>query len=175
MSPLAQVTDVDQDGGSGEDDTLDQCGVPERESDVTVQPRPTAARQMRDPWACKLRRAIPGGALRELRCVSTYRESQSRRRRQASSSLLRPLACVGEQLRWWRANRRGGGETGWKFVQALPFRASVDVTPDDRTASAARSARSSHALVGLTGGAVGLGPLDTALTPAPGNIRAASQ
>lgn len=103
MSPLAQVTDDDQDGGSGEDETLDQCGVPERESEVTVQPRPTAARQMRDPGGCKSTRTINweghSGAPVRGAVACTYRESHSRRRRRASSLLLRPLACVGEQLR----------------------------------------------------------------------------
>lgn len=49
MSPLAQVTFVDHGGASGEELTEDQCGVPERETDTTDQPRWAAARQMRLP------------------------------------------------------------------------------------------------------------------------------
>lgn len=53
MSPLAQVTFSDHGGGSGEDETEDQCGVPEREMETTDQPRWAAARQMRLPGGCQ--------------------------------------------------------------------------------------------------------------------------
>jgi hypothetical protein len=49
MSPFSQETEVDQEGGSGEEETEDQEGVPEREMEVKDQPRWTAARQMRLP------------------------------------------------------------------------------------------------------------------------------
>lgn len=39
----------DQSGGVCEEETEDQWGVPEREMEVTVQPRWAAARQMRVP------------------------------------------------------------------------------------------------------------------------------
>jgi len=38
-SPFCHDTSVLQSGGLGEDETEDQCGVPERETDVTDQPR----------------------------------------------------------------------------------------------------------------------------------------
>ena len=49
MSPLAQVTFEDHGGASAEEVTEDQCGVPERETETTDQPRWAAARQMRLP------------------------------------------------------------------------------------------------------------------------------
>lgn len=49
MSPLAHVTLDAHGGGSGEDVTEDQCGLPERETETTDQPRWAAARQMRLP------------------------------------------------------------------------------------------------------------------------------
>jgi hypothetical protein len=48
-SPFCHDTLSDQSGGLGEDDTLAQCGVPERDMDVTDQPRWAAALQMRVP------------------------------------------------------------------------------------------------------------------------------
>jgi hypothetical protein len=51
MSPLAQITFLAHEGGSGEEVTDDQCGVPEREMEMTDQPRWAAARQMRLPEA----------------------------------------------------------------------------------------------------------------------------
>jgi len=49
MSPLAQVTLDAHGGGSDEAVTEDQCGLPERETETTDQPRWAAARQMRLP------------------------------------------------------------------------------------------------------------------------------
>jgi hypothetical protein len=51
MSAFAHLTEVDQGGAAGEDVTDDQTGSPEREIDVTSQPRATADLQMRDPAA----------------------------------------------------------------------------------------------------------------------------
>ena len=52
ISPFAHVTFVDHGGASDEEVTEDQCGVPERETETTVQPRWAAARQMRLPTYC---------------------------------------------------------------------------------------------------------------------------
>lgn len=55
ISPLAQVTLDAHGGGSGEDVTEAQCGLPERETETTDQPRWAAARQMRLPsWVSEL-------------------------------------------------------------------------------------------------------------------------
>ena len=57
---MAQVTFEDHGGGSGEEETEDQCGVPEREMETTDHPRWAAARQMRLPGSnvntCRVRR-----------------------------------------------------------------------------------------------------------------------
>lgn len=49
MSPVAQVTDLDHGGGSGEEETEDQLGSPERLIEVTSHPRATADLQIREP------------------------------------------------------------------------------------------------------------------------------
>lgn len=49
MSAFCQETEVDHGGGLGEDVTADQVGGPEREMEVTVQPRETATLQIREP------------------------------------------------------------------------------------------------------------------------------
>lgn len=41
--------ELDQEGGVGEEVTADQVGSPEREIEVTVQPRAAATLQMREP------------------------------------------------------------------------------------------------------------------------------
>ena len=43
------MTEVDHGGGVGEEVTEDQLGAPEREKEVTSQPRETADLQMRVP------------------------------------------------------------------------------------------------------------------------------
>ncbi len=50
MSAFAHETEVDHGGGSGEEDTDDQVGSPERLMEVTSHPRPTATLQIREPW-----------------------------------------------------------------------------------------------------------------------------
>ena len=52
MSPFCHDTSFDQAGGVGEDVMEGQWGVPEREIDVTVQPRWAAARHIRLPGVC---------------------------------------------------------------------------------------------------------------------------
>ena len=54
MSAFCQETDVDQGGASGEAITEDQEGSPEREMDVTSQPRATADLQIREPFGEKM-------------------------------------------------------------------------------------------------------------------------
>lgn len=49
MSAFSQTTDVDHGGGTEDDVTDDQVGSPEREIEVTSQPRPTATLHMRVP------------------------------------------------------------------------------------------------------------------------------
>lgn len=55
MSAFAHETEVDHGGGSGEEDTDDQVGSPDRLMDVTSQPRPTATLQIREPGWFQLR------------------------------------------------------------------------------------------------------------------------
>jgi len=49
MLALTQLTSEDQVGATGEEVTEDQVGSPEREMEVTCQPRAAAALQMRLP------------------------------------------------------------------------------------------------------------------------------
>jgi len=49
MLALTQLTSEDHVGATGEEVTADQVGSPEREMDVTCQPRAVAALQMRLP------------------------------------------------------------------------------------------------------------------------------
>ena len=49
MLALTQLMSEDQVGATGEEVTEDQVGSPEREMDVTCQPRAAAALQMRLP------------------------------------------------------------------------------------------------------------------------------
>ena len=49
MSAFCQETEVDQGGATLDDVTDDQAGSPEREKEVTSQPRPMATLQMRLP------------------------------------------------------------------------------------------------------------------------------
>lgn len=49
MLALTQFTSEDQVGATGEEVTADQVGSPEREMDVTCQPRAAAALQIRLP------------------------------------------------------------------------------------------------------------------------------
>ena len=49
ISAFCHETEVDQGGGVGEEVTADQVGSPEREMEVTVQPREMADLQMREP------------------------------------------------------------------------------------------------------------------------------
>lgn len=49
ISPFSHCTEVDQGGGLGEEETEDQTGAPERETDVTVQEREIADLQIREP------------------------------------------------------------------------------------------------------------------------------
>lgn len=48
-SPFCHDTLLAHSGGSGEEETEAQCGLPEREMEVTDQFREAAARQMREP------------------------------------------------------------------------------------------------------------------------------
>jgi len=79
---------VDQGGGCGEEVMLDQAGGPLREIEVTVQPRWTAAAQIREPG---------GGRVSGLFCCmlmiieSIYRETHYRHRRRASSSSFKAV------------------------------------------------------------------------------------
>lgn len=134
MSPLAQVTLEAHGGGSGDEVTLDQCGVPERETETTDQPRWAAARQMRLPvqvsavqvhcvgsrgrqpvvhvrrgCSCRLRLQLAASRGRQVGGC-TYPRSHCRRTRRASSALRMPLLqCVVRE----RGNGRGQvGEAG---------------------------------------------------------------
>lgn len=49
MSAFFHATEVDHGGALGEDVTADQVGSPERDTDVTSQPLPTATLHIRDP------------------------------------------------------------------------------------------------------------------------------
>ena len=49
MSAFAHWTEVDHDGGFGEEVTDDQVGSPERLMEVTSQPLPTANLHIREP------------------------------------------------------------------------------------------------------------------------------
>ena len=49
MSPFCQDTDEDQGGASGEDVTESHEGSPERETEVTSQPRATADLHILEP------------------------------------------------------------------------------------------------------------------------------
>lgn len=49
MSAFAQLIEVDHDGAFLEDETADHVGSPEREIEVTSQPRDTATSQIRVP------------------------------------------------------------------------------------------------------------------------------
>ena len=50
MSAFCHLTDVDQGGALDEEVTADHVGSPERDMDVTSQPRPTATLHIREPW-----------------------------------------------------------------------------------------------------------------------------
>lgn len=49
ISAFSHVTEVDHEGGVGEEVMEDQLGAPEREKEVTSQPRETADLQIRLP------------------------------------------------------------------------------------------------------------------------------
>ena len=49
MSAFCHETDLDHDGGMGDDVTEDQDGSPDRLKEVTSQPLPAATLHIRDP------------------------------------------------------------------------------------------------------------------------------
>lgn len=89
MSAFCQSTEVDHAGAMGEEETADQMGSPERDIEVTDQPREVAMRQILDPESeesqCKVwaKRGQIGERPGQRR--GTYRGSRCRRRRRVSS------------------------------------------------------------------------------------------
>lgn len=82
MLALTQLTSDDQVGATGEEVTEDQAGSPEREMEVTCQPRAAAALQMRLPEIC----VSAGARSNEVR--EAYRGSHCRQQRRFSLWLL---------------------------------------------------------------------------------------
>ena len=86
ISPFSHCTEVDQGGGLGEEETEDQTGAPERDTDVTVQEREIADLQIRDPGeegGVSLCEGY-GGCFVEVCVIDwnwVYRGSRCRRRR----------------------------------------------------------------------------------------------
>ena len=70
ISAFCHETEVDHGGGAGEEVTADQVGSPEREMEITVQPRETADLQMREPREGRDYMSAEGpGSSRRVQCM----------------------------------------------------------------------------------------------------------
>lgn len=79
MSAFCQSTEVDHAGAVGEEETADQVGSPEREIEVTDQPREVAMRQILDPESeeCQCKVWAKRGQMGEIRAEEGVRTEEA--------------------------------------------------------------------------------------------------